>query len=653
VFRKSFKSISLFFRYAPGLTALKLFQTGLSAVFAPLSIYFTQRIVDTAAGAVSGAGGWNALVPWVSCLLVSMLFYNMIGGGFFDGILYISMRRKLNAGMTPAILDKFKRLDYACFEDKDVQDTLQRMSSDPQDKLFQLFLNMLGVLESAAGVVGAALIFSQAGWQFAAGFAALLVPMIWLDFKAADMMNTMMSNQSADERMMHYLGGLLSNKSPLFELKIFGAVEYIAKKWRGVSRDVLNARVRTTIRSQKYFLISTILFKCWSFYIVLGLVSAVIGGRITVGLLTALITSTWAVLNNADRLSHTVQNLRQQHLMMEHYHKFMSLPEITDGGEPLAGGAPHIAFENVAFTYPKTDVKILNGVSFEVRRNERVALVGENGAGKSTIVKLLCRLYRPDSGRILINGRDIQTVDAAALRRVFSVVFQDFCKYAFTLRENVAFGDISKLNDDGALREALKTGLAEGIAELGAPLGKLEDEGMDISGGQWQRVAVARACLPGSAFVVLDEPTASLDPVAESDMYRSFAQVLKNRGCIMISHRLASAAMADKIVVLSGGAVTETGTHGELVAAGGLYARMYESQSAWYTPVSSGSSGAPGSPGSPGAPGSPGVPGSPVYAESGRRAADGAEEALSPVAGATGGAVEALSPFAGAEGGAV
>jgi ABC-type multidrug transport system fused ATPase/permease subunit len=201
----------------------------------------------------------------------------------------------------------------------------------------------------------------------------------------------------------------------------------------------------------------------------------------------------------------------------------------------------------------------------------------------------LCRLYAPNSGRILVNGNDIQTLDAAVLRKVFSVVFQDFCKYTLTLRENVAFGDMSKLRDDASLHDALKMGLADNIAELDTPLGKLEENGVDISGGQWQRVAVARACLADSAFVILDEPTASLDPLAESLMYHSFAEVLKNRGCIMISHRLASARMADKIVVLSDGVVSETGSHDDLMKAGGLYERMYESQSAWYS--SSGAGG--------------------------------------------------------------
>jgi ATP-binding cassette subfamily B protein len=308
------------------------------------------------------------------------------------------------------------------------------------------------------------------------------------------------------------------------------------------------------------------------------------------------------VLENADMLSHTVQNLRQRYLTMEHYYKFMALPEIQSekqfgklqinderqnaiqrAGRPAACiTAPHIVFDNVVFAYPKTDRKILNGVTFEISRGERVALVGENGAGKSTIVKLICRLYKPDSGRILINGADIQDLDADGIRRAFSVVFQDFCKYTLTMRENVALGDLSRLRDDDALRGALEMGLAEGIADLDAPLGRLEDEGVDLSGGQWQRIAIARACLPGSDFVILDEPTASLDPAAESDMYHSFIEVLKNRGCIMISHRLASAKMADKIIVLSGGAVSEAGRHDELMNAGGLYARMYESQSAWY-----------------------------------------------------------------------
>ena len=578
---KSMRSISILFKYAPWLTALKLLQIGLSAVLTPLSIFFTQQIIDTASGVILFGYPIKKLYLWISLLLFSM-FFSSVGGAFFNGILYVSIRRKLNVGMTPDILEKFKKLDYACFEDKDVHDTLERMSSDPADKVFQLFLTVNGVFEYAIGVFGASVIFMQAGWWFAIGFAALLLPMILLDFKAADMMNTMFNNQSQEERKMHYLGELLSSKSSLYELKVFGSSGYIVRKWRDIARQVLDARVKTTMRSQKYFLLSMILFKCWSFFVVLSLLSAVLRGTITIGIFTALIASTGTVLENAEMLSHSLQNLRQRHLLMEHYFRFMSLPEIADGRENTAVESPHIVFDDVTFTYPKTCKRVLNGVSFDIRPGERVALVGENGAGKSTIVKLLCRLYNPDGGRILINGVDIRELDIYTMRRIFSVVFQDFCKYTLSLRENVAFGDISRLNDDESIRAALKMGLADCTADLDTPLGNLEEKGVDISGGQWQRIAIARACLPDSAFVILDEPTASLDPVAESEMYHSFAEVLKNRGCIMISHRLASAHMADKIIVLSDGVVAETGSHDELMAANGIYTKMYKAQSSWY-----------------------------------------------------------------------
>ena len=591
MFRKSLKSIKILFKYAPGLTLFKLCQIGLQSVLATLNIFFTQKLIDSISNFLIKDGSIKNIFVWGGLLLFSMFFIS-VSGGFLNGILYIAIRRRLNTGMTPDILEKFKYLDYSCFEDKEVHDTLERMSSDPQDKVFQLFLTILGVLACAVEIIGAAVIFAQAGWWCAAGFLVLVVPMIYLDFKGADMMTGILNEQSADDRKLMYLGGLLSNKSSLFELKIFRATDYISKKWRALARDVLNARVKITVNSHKYYFFSTIIFKCWSFFIVLSLMYTAVRGNITIGLFMALIASAGSILSNTDMLAHAVQNLRQRYLLMEHYYKFMSLPEISRDinkrdinkreAVKFDGVTPHIIFENVYFTYPKTDVRILNGINFEINPGQRIALVGENGAGKSTVIKLLCRLYKPDGGKILINGRDIQTLDGESLRRVFSVVFQDFCKYTMTLRENVAFGDISKLYDDNALLNALDMGLAGNIAGLDTPLGKLEESGLDLSGGQWQRIAIARACLPDSAFVILDEPTASLDPIAESGMYRSFTEVLKNRGCIMISHRLASARMADKIVVLSGGAVSETGSHDELMAQNGLYARMYESQSAWY-----------------------------------------------------------------------
>lgn len=316
MFRKSLRTIGILFRYAPGLTVIKLVQLGLTGVMAPLSIYFIQRVIDAATGVVAHGASWRPLAVWCACLLGALLF-NSTEGGFLDGILFIAIKRKLNSGMTPNIVDKFKRLEYACLEDKDVQDTLQRMSNDPQDKVFQLFLSVTGALACMVAMAGSAVVFAQAGWWFMAGFLVLLVPVVWLDFKAADMMNAMFNSQSADERRMRDLGNLVAGKAALFELKLFGATDYIMGKWRGLAQHVLRTRVKTTFRAQRYYLTSLILFKIWSAFILISLVSAAVRGSMTIGLFTALVASTGAVLSNAELLSHTLQRLRSACLSVE------------------------------------------------------------------------------------------------------------------------------------------------------------------------------------------------------------------------------------------------------------------------------------------------------------------------------------------------
>lgn len=230
----------------------------------------------------------------------------------------------------------------------------------------------------------------------------------------------------------------------------------------------------------------------------------------------------------------------------------------------------------------------MRDVNMKIDKGERVAFVGENGAGKSTMIKLLLGLYEPTAGHIYIDGVDIRELSDEERRKVFSVIFQDYQSYQLSLRENVALGDISKLHDDAKIKAALDDA---GIGELPKTndrgldlnLGKIYSDGIDVSGGQWQRIAMARSYISDARFVIMDEPTAALDPIAESKMYERFADVLSKRGAIMISHRLASAKMADKIFVLSGGTVAEEGTHEELLKKGGLYHEMWEKQSSWYT----------------------------------------------------------------------
>ena len=216
-----------------------------------------------------------------------------------------------------------------------------------------------------------------------------------------------------------------------------------------------------------------------------------------------------------------------------------------------------------------------------------MALVGENGSGKSTVIKLLCGLYQPEEGEILADGQPIGQLSPESRRKLTSVVFQDFENYSLTAGENIGLGNVARMDDrESILEAARRAGAAEILEGLpkgpDTPLNHLEEDGVSLSGGQWQRLAIARAYMAESAFFLLDEPTASMDPIAESRMYQSFVDILKGKGIILVSHRLASAKMADRILVLDGGTLAQDGTHEGLMQAEGIYREMFERQAGWY-----------------------------------------------------------------------
>lgn len=583
--KDSLRSIAVTWKCAKLPVIFKILQSILTAILTPMSIYFTQLLIDNIGRYTNGLGSLPCIIGIFILLLLSILF--LAGSGFFDNLINISLQRSVNQNLTTIIVNKFLTVDYWCFEDRDIADTMNRMGKAPQKNILNIFLNTLSSLTLLITILGTAVVFSQVSVWFSILFIAILIPILWFDFKAMDMMNTMFNDQSEQERRLEYLSGLLNKKNSLLELKIFGAVEYILTKWKVLNKKVLDERVKTTIRSQKYFAVSTALTILWSSLVVTVLIWKIHHSAMSIGVFVSLIGSAGTIWGLSETLSRTFSSLSQEHLIMKHYYKFLSLPDIDNTNKEANISNPHIVFDNVHFTYPHTDIEILKGISMEFYPNQRISIVGENGAGKSTIIKLLCKLYKPDSGKIAINGIDIQDLSVSQLRKAYSVVFQDYAKYSLSLRENVAFGDIDQIKNDSAIAEALRRGLSSDILEslhnnLDANLGKIEEDGVDLSGGQWQRIAISRACLSNSAFVILDEPTAALDPIAETEMYQAFAALLNKKGCIMISHRLASAKLADTIYVLKDGIIAEKGTHSELMARKGLYEFMFHTQSNWY-----------------------------------------------------------------------
>ena len=407
-----------------------------------------------------------------------------------------------------------------------------------------------------------------------------------IDYKSMYIMNNMFFNQTTAEREMNYYNKLLSQKKSLFEIKIFCCVDYIKEKWIKKSKELFTERLNVNKKSQKLFLISSILNLTWIATVIIYIVLKLKFGEIELGLCISILGSAVSLLSLVENSSYVFSNLSLNSFYINYYNIFKNLSVIhfNDKFDFNETEQYEIEFVNVSFKYPNTENYILKNLNLKFRTNEKIALVGRNGEGKSTIIKLLCKLYEPNDGEILINNMNIKNISYSTLHKIFSIVFQNFIKYQFSIRENMILENTEEIYNDELIKTNLKKiGLDnEIIDDIDRSVGKIEEDGIDLSSGQWQKIAVARALLADNKFTILDEPTASLDPISESNIYELFIKVINKKGSLIISHRLASAKLSDRIFVLQNGKICEDGTHDDLMAKKGTYYEMFKKQSQWY-----------------------------------------------------------------------
>lgn len=390
------------------------------------------------------------------------------------------------------------------------------------------------------------------------------------------------------ERKISYYQGLF-NGAKMPEIKLYGLKDYFSKLYYDSWKPLNQAKIKNSVLN---FVINS----------VLGIVLAVSDILIYLFLIAKLVIHTIAVGDFAYYLS-ILSEFRWRFVglfddlnsLFELSDEFVDIREFFDSeylypssGEKKPSSNPMIEFYNVSFKYPNKEEYILNGCSFIIKHGETVGLVGLNGAGKSTIVKLLCRFYDPTDGKILVDGVDIKEYDIVAIRKLFGVLFQEYVKYALTLRENIALSDVSRMDDDDEIRSAAERsqvldfssefehGFDENLTRMFDPNGR------ELSGGQWQRISLARTFFRNAPIVLLDEPSSALDPVAEQQIFEDFAKISANKSAVLISHRLSSIMLCDKILVLKDGRIIEQGTHSELLKFGGEYARLFNLQAEKY-----------------------------------------------------------------------
>lgn len=574
--------LSIIWKYSRLWGCMKLLNSVLTAIIVPVNTVLLQRIVDDILILLQ-ENRFHFILNTHLVVFIAGVFSEVLLTGL-DRYVEIRFDMQITDRLEKEIVRKYRKLDYSCYEDPQTYDSISRISQNPGEKIRMIFWKLCEMVRIIILLIGYLLIFQQASPLLVGIFLLFLPPMLYENYKAGCLWYDLYSRQTADERKIAYYERLLTGKTSLAELKIYQATDYIEKLWKKQSSKLRKEKEETLIRVEKTLLRKSTFAALW--YLCSGgfLLYGVITGRISVSMFLVLFQTILNIVDTVNGLLETFGNFSREIQEMSYLHSFFALKNIPERKGCIDRPVCRIRFEHVCFSYPNAGTETLHDISFELDLSKSTAIVGENGSGKTTIIKLLCGLYQPTSGRILFDEYDIRNLNNGEIGKAIKVVFQDFFQYELTIRENIGFGNLARISHDLELQEVLDAVHLEELKKLGldTSLGKLEHEGIDLSRGQWQRLAVCRIFLNDTGYAVLDEPTASVDPVSEYNMYQLFYLLLRSRGSLMISHRLASAKMADHILVLKNGTIAEQGNHTELMKNQELYHELFCRQAEWY-----------------------------------------------------------------------
>lgn len=582
--KKQIKEIlSMVWKYNRIWGGIKLLNAVLLAVLVPINTILFQKIIDDILILLRHkqitTGMYLEFGLFVAALLLDVILTS------FDKCIEIRFDMKMTDGLERDIIQKYKNLDYSCYEKSATYDIISRISKNPGEKLKLIYWKIIEIIKILISLVGLVLVFQQASNLLIVIFILFLIPMLYENYKAGSLWYELYAKQTIDERKVAYYERLLTSKTSLIELIIYQATDYIKSLWEKQSEKMLKEKDATLQNVEKALLKKSLFATLWYICCTGILIHSVMTGHISVGLFIALFNTTLSIVGTITSLLETFGDFSKEIKEVSYISSFFELKNTESRTGHIDHPIHRIRFEHVSFAYPNSEKEVLHDANFEIDLSCSTALVGENGSGKTTIIKLLCGLYRPTKGRIMIDDQDLNKLSSQEIGKLIKVVFQDFYQYELTVRENIGFGNLGELDRDDKLNNALELVNLKDVKDLGLDrnLGKLEMDGVDLSKGQWQRLAVSRLFLTDTAYVILDEPTASMDPVSEYKMYQLFCSLMKSRGSLMISHRLASAKMADHILVLKHGNIIEQGNHDDLMKNQGIYYTLFCKQAEWYT----------------------------------------------------------------------
>lgn len=520
------------------------------------------------------------VILFVSIRLLQSILIFLNG---FNGNVFIY--RKANNYFRKMLSDKSSELPLIRYEDAHISDMLSRAQAVIVDeRLSDQYMSVLNVINGCFSVIGITVILcSYSPWLLAIAIPSI-VPFFIIRLLRGKEFYKMKYFQAKTNRHMKYYWGLLFNKGSMKEMRAFEFSDYINKKWRGYRDDVDQQNWEFKRKDSASMLLSNFISTSGYILSIVLSIYLLLIGNIGIGVFGACLSAFLSMQNATKNFLMNIGNISEQLLFCKDYLDFINLPDSSDGLISLESVPNIIKLEHVFFRYPNRDDYVLKDVCLEINGGENLILVGENGSGKTTLIKLLLGLYEPESGEIFYDDIPIYQIKKDSIYKTISFMMQNSLNHQTTVREAVALSDIVHINDDERILKALKIADIDyvlGEDGLETRLGK-EFKGKELSGGEWQKIALARTLFKNSDFVILDEPTSAIDPIVEMGILKTFLDNAGGKTTIIISHRVGICTCADKVIMLDKGQIVECGSHKELMKNKGSYYNLFTMQSKWY-----------------------------------------------------------------------
>ena len=591
--------VVLYFKLVPGAVIVKLINNIIGSIVPTFNIIITAKFLDAA---VAAAGDRDKLVevyfPLVA--IIAVLLFNYYAG-IVISLINTRAENKIRKIVTPAIAEKKAAVKFKYYENQESVDIISRAAGSFEGNLQSFFDQIFGAWNIIAQVAGFVIILGIQLWWASIVFVVTCIPSFVISYKFGKKRYEVDKEMTKIDRKAGYIFGILTGRDTIEERYMYGYTDKMNEEYKNKYEFARVARKKVARRGYiSRTAAGLLVFVSGAIVIAILLPSAIYpikNPELSIGMFTALVNAIFGLSRQMQAsISEYISDFKYKFEYLKDLNKFLEFEEDENADCLPDANMPEltsIEFKNVSFKYPGTESYILKDFSVKLKSGKHYAIVGVNGAGKTTLTKILTRLYDEYEGEISINGKDLKSYTQSQMKALSAVVYQDFCRYPLDFYNNIAIGNANDMQNQKKVENAANViGLFETVEKLPkkyeTPITKVKEDGVDLSGGEWQRIALARLIVNPAPLKILDEPTAALDPISESKVYEQFGEIISQNKqddkhiTIFISHRLGSTKLADEIIVISEGRAAEVGTFDELMAKGGIYANMFESQSEWY-----------------------------------------------------------------------